>query len=82
MIINKKYIIKNLQEIFINFEGGKITPNVFKPASLSPLISFKSFSKTTAMPKLRKINDSTTPFINKSEKISQILMVYAGYATP
>ena len=80
--IIKKYRIKNLQEILINFDGGKTTPNVFKPASLSPLISFKSFKKTAAMPKQRNINDSTNPFKNESEKISQILMVYAGYAIP
>ena len=80
--IIKKYIIKNLQEILINVDGGKTTPNVFKPASLSPLISFKSFKRTAAMPKQRNIDDSTIPFINESEKMSQILIVYAGYATP
>ena len=60
--------------------GEKTTPNVFRPASLSPLMSFRSFKKRPDRPKQRKIKEIIAPFITESEKISQILIVYAGYA--
>lgn len=82
MIIMEKYNIKKMQALRINFEGEKITPNVFNPASLSPRISFKSLRNTTANPKHKNINEIINPLMNESEKISQRLIVYEGYAKP
>ena len=75
-----KYKIKKIQDVLISLDGKKTTPKVFRPASLSPLMSFRSFKRTPAIPKHKVIRDNMKPLKVESEKINQILIVYAGYA--